>query len=69
MKIRGKKLNSNQRKVLINNGVDNVDDYLYLKTEVIDSCGCSKHLNQKSRKIEYLVIVDRETGEERRLRK
>lgn len=61
MKIRGKKLNAAQRKILTHNGINNMDDYLYVRTDVATDAG-ARHLDQHSRKIQSIVIVNRETG-------
>lgn len=62
MKIRGKKLTFSQRNILMNNNINNTDDYLYVKMETICDDG-DKHLKQNIGKIQRMVIVNRETGE------
>lgn len=66
MKIRGKKLTSSQRRILTNSGIQNPDDYLYVKTEVIN-LGGKKHLDQNCPKIENIIVIHRENGEVKRI--
>lgn len=66
MKIRGKKLTVSQRRILINNGIKEPDDYLYVKTETVNLNG-GKRLNQNCPKIDKLVIIHRETGVVKRI--
>lgn len=62
MKIRGKKLTFAQRNILMKNNIKNTDDYLYVTIETICDDG-DKHLKQNVEKIQRIVIVNRETGE------
>lgn len=66
MKIRGKKLTVSQKNILVKNGINEPDDYLYVKIETVNLNG-DKHLTQDCPKIEKLVVIHRETGEVKRL--
>lgn len=68
MRIKGKKITYAQRKLLIDNGFDSTQ-YLYVKSAVYNegdenSNRSGQNLSANINKIEYLIFVNKETGEE-----
>lgn len=61
MKIRGKNLTVNQKKMLVQNHIIDPDNYLYVKMETIN-LGSSKRLSQGCPKVEIMVVIHRNTG-------
>ena len=68
MKIKGKKITNSQRKLLAANGFDS-NQYLYVKSAVYNegdenSNKSGQNLSANISKVEYLIFVNKETGEE-----
>lgn len=58
-KGKGRNFTRSQREFLIKNGID-PEKYLYLKTETVSiSLG---HLNKTDTKVQYMHILNKETG-------
>ena len=65
MSKNGKRLTRTQRNILLNNGIDDVSDWVYIKQETVDSAGHkSAALNRG--KTTFMIVSNVVTGETRR---
>ena len=61
--IKGRKLTVSERKILKKNKINDPENYLYLKIDVVDSDGnkSTSHFRDKEK---YLVVRNKETNKE-----
>jgi hypothetical protein len=65
-KIRGKSPTRDQRNVLMSYGVEDANDWLYVKTEHVSDDG-EKRVARNSSKTLYMVFINKNTSEMQRI--